>query len=131
MTKIVVTHHPFDLPKGYGSGHLIGRAQPAMRALAAVGADFFLAGHLHRSHVGATAERYKIAGHSALVVQAGTLSTRQRGELNAFNVIQIGRRCASVAHHTWDLDQRRFARSWSEEYRHGADGWAQTSGALQ
>jgi hypothetical protein len=31
------------------------------------------------------ADRYRIAGHSALVVQAGTLSTRGRGELNTFN----------------------------------------------
>ena len=51
----------------------------AMGHLAAVGADLFLAGHIHVSHVGHTAERYRIEGHSALVVQAGTMSTRGRG----------------------------------------------------
>jgi 3',5'-cyclic AMP phosphodiesterase CpdA len=128
VAKVVVTHHPFDLPEGYAPGHLIGRAHPAMRKLAAVGADLFLAGHLHRSHVGATAERYKIAGHSALVVQAGTLSTRERGELNAFNVIRLAPPHAAVEHHTRDLVERRFRRTWAGEYRHGADGWLVSAG---
>lgn len=128
VTKIVVTHHPFDLPEGYPSEHLIGRAHPAMKKLAAAGADMFLAGHLHRSHVGATAERYKIAGHCALVVQAGTLSTRQRGELNVFNIIRLSRPHLAVEHRTWDPDRRRFTRTWGEEYRHGTDGWLAISG---
>src|SRR5581483_2975961 len=82
VMKIVVTHHPFDLPEGYSADDLVGRAGMAMAQLAAIGADLFLAGHLHVSHIGSTAERYKIEGHSALVVQAGTMSTRGRGELN-------------------------------------------------
>ena len=82
--KVIVTHHPFDLPEGFRREHLVGRAAMAMERFAEVGADLFLAGHLHVSHVGHTADRYNIAGHSALVVQAGTLSTRGRGELNTF-----------------------------------------------
>ena len=81
VVRVVLTHHPFDLPEGHGERHLIGRSQMAMARLATVGADLFLAGHLHASHVGHTAERYKIAGHSALVVQAGmerAVSTRPR-----------------------------------------------------
>ena len=89
--RIVVTHHPFDVPASHGDEHLIGRSDMAMRQLAAAGADLFLAGHLHVSHVGRTADRYQIAGHSALVVQAGTLSTRGRGELNTFNVLRLAR----------------------------------------
>ena len=68
--KIVVTHHPFDLPDTHGDEHLVGRSDMAMRRLADAGADVFLAGHLHVSHIGHTAARYQIAGHSALVVQA-------------------------------------------------------------
>lgn len=72
VTKIVVTHHPFDLPEGIGENELVGRAAMAMAILAGCGADLLLAGHLHLSHTGHTAKRYKTAGHSALVVQAGT-----------------------------------------------------------
>lgn len=76
VIRIVVTHHPFDLPEGVAEERLLGRAEMAMAKLAAAGADLFLAGHLHISHIGHTAERYDIANHSALVVQAGTVSTR-------------------------------------------------------
>src|SRR3712207_6857944 len=81
VTKVVVTHHPFDLPDGGDEREIVGRAQLAMRAFASCGVDVLLAGHMHVSHTGHTAERYKIEGHSALVVQAGTAtSTRGRGE---------------------------------------------------
>jgi len=89
--KIVVTHHPFDVPEGHRDDHLAGRSAMAMSRLAKVGADLFLAGHLHVSPVGHTAERYQIAGHCALVVQAGTLSTRHRGEPNLFNLLRAWR----------------------------------------
>ena len=72
-----------------------------MERLAQVGADLFLAGHLHVSHVGHTADRYNIAGHSALVVQAGTLSTRGRGELNSFNVLRFARPEMTIERYSW------------------------------
>jgi len=118
LVKIIVTHHPFDLPVDYASEHLVGRAKRAMGQLASVGADLFLAGHLHVSHIGHTAERYKIAGHSALVVQAGTLSTRQRGEVNAFNVLRVERPRIVVARHTWDNDRQTFVDSSTRAFRH-------------
>jgi len=123
LVKIIVTHHPFDLPDDYASEHLVGRAKMAMRQLASVGADLFLAGHLHVSHIGHTAERYKISGHSALVVQAGTLSTRQRGEANAFNVLRVERPHIIVARHTWDNDRHTFIESSTRAFRHAASGW--------
>src|SRR5205809_516472 len=88
--KVVVTHHPFDLPEGHDERQLVGRARLAMETLASCGADLFLAGHLHVSHTTHTATRYKIKGHSALVVQAGTAaSDRGRGEENSFNVVRV------------------------------------------
>ena len=105
--KVIVTHHPFDLPEGYPSEHLVGRASMAMQRFAEVGADLFLAGHLHVSHVGHTADRYNIAGHSALVVQAGTLSTRGRGELNTFNVLRIARPEMTVERYSWETGGQR------------------------
>jgi 3',5'-cyclic AMP phosphodiesterase CpdA len=46
VVKVVVTHHPFDLPEGHHERDLVGRAQMAMTGLAECGADLFLAGHL-------------------------------------------------------------------------------------
>ena len=91
VLKVVVTHHPFDLPEGFGEDDIVGRARMAMPLLSACGADVFLAGHLHVSHVGDTAKRHKLEdGRSALVIQAGTAtSVRGRGEANSFNVIEF------------------------------------------
>ena len=121
--KIVVTHHPFDLPDSHGAQHLIGRCDMAMRQLADAGADVFLAGHLHVSHVGHTATRYRIAGHSALVVQAGTMSTRQRGEVNTINVLRVDRTQIEVERHSWDEAAEAFRPSWNRTFRRTDEGW--------
>lgn len=124
LIKIVVTHHPFELPAGHDERQIIGRSEMAMAELASVGADVFLAGHLHVSHVGGTATRYKIAGHSALVVQAGTLSTRQRGEANAFNVLGIAEAGIDVERREWNEVLREFQLGWRGSFRRTSDGWA-------
>jgi 3',5'-cyclic AMP phosphodiesterase CpdA len=120
--KIVVTHHPFDLPKTHGVQHLVGRSQMAMAKFAAAGAHVFLAGHLHLSHIGSTAARYQIAGHDALVVQAGTLSTRLRGEVPAFNVLRIQRPEIAVEQHRWNDARGTFEASAARLWTLGADG---------
>jgi 3',5'-cyclic AMP phosphodiesterase CpdA len=125
LTKIIVTHHPFELPEGYHGGWLVGRAHMAMQALAACGADVLLAGHLHLTFTGHTAARYRIEGHSALVVQAGTAtSTRGRGELNSFNVLRIEHPLIRVEQFAWDATRRVFARWRSEHFRQSPEGWA-------
>ena len=125
IIKIIVTHHPFDLPTGYDDRELVGRARMAMEAFAGCGADMLLAGHLHVSHTGHTAERYKISGHSALVVQAGTAtSTRGRGEENSFNVIRVDRPRIEVERFTWKHEQETFVVSSAEHFQHTSDGWS-------
>lgn len=127
VTKIIVTHHPFDLPTGHDERDLVGRAPLAMEMLARCGADVLLAGHLHISHLGHTATRYKIGGHSALVVQAGTAtSTRERGEPNSFNVLRIAHPDIAVDRHVWSADGG-FLAAAREEFRHTPDGWVRTS----
>jgi 3',5'-cyclic AMP phosphodiesterase CpdA len=127
LIKIIVTHHPFDVPEGVPSNNLVGRAAMAMGHLGAVGADLFLAGHIHVSHVGHTAERYRIEGHSALVVQAGTMSTRGRGELNTFNVLRVERPRVTIERHSWEPGHHRFEMSWSGKFQHTTIGWTEVA----
>jgi len=124
LIRIIVTHHPFDLPPGVRHTRLVGRAHMAMTRLAAVDADLFLSGHLHVSHIGQSAERYRIAGHSALIVQAGTVSTRGRGERPSFNVLRLNRPRIAVQRMVWDPARRWFVEAASGLYEHGPDGWA-------
>jgi 3',5'-cyclic AMP phosphodiesterase CpdA len=121
--KVIVTHHPFDVPEGFHDEHLVGRARLAMARFAEVGADLFLAGHLHVSHVGHSAKRYRIAGYSALVVQAGTLSTRGRGELNTFNVLRFARPDMTIERYSWNSGSRTFEQSFEGKFRHTSNGW--------
>ena len=124
IVRIVVTHHPFDLPEGHNKRHLVGRARMAMEQLASCGADLFLAGHLHVSHTTHSATRYKIKGHSALVVQAGTAaSARGRGEENSFNVVRIDRPHIAVERFEWQAARENFSITTTERFRHTSDGW--------
>lgn len=125
VTRIVVSHHPFDLPEGAEASNLVGRAQMAMQAFAGCGVDLFLSGHLHLTHSGSTARRYAIDGFAALVVQAGTAtSTRGRGEANAFNVIRIGTTEMVLETMAWMPGAGRFMAGPRQvfEYVHG-QGW--------
>ena len=94
--RILVTHHPFDLPEKFHARELIGtRRNIVQRVVGCV--DMLLAGHMHISHAGPTALRYKISGQSAIFVQAGTaLSSRMRGESNSFQLIETGERSIRV-----------------------------------
>lgn len=123
-TRIVVTHHPFDVPEGHDEGDLVGRARMAIEELAGCGADLFLAGHLHVSHTGHTAKRYKLGRRSSLVVQAGTASsTRGRGEANSFNVIRISRPKITIERFEWQPSRAVFVVSGTERFRLGSEGW--------
>ena len=123
LIRVIVTHHPFDLPPGVHERRLLGRARMAMAKLATANADLFLSGHLHLSHASHSAERYSIEGHSALIVQAGTVSTRSRGEQPSFNVLHVHRPEIDLLKYVWDSSARAFAPSAAGRYRHTGEGW--------
>jgi 3',5'-cyclic AMP phosphodiesterase CpdA len=122
-TKIVVTHHPFDLPAG-AIGHVVGRSRLAMATLAACRVDLLLAGHFHIADVGYTATRYSLPGYSALVVSSGTsISTRGRGQPNSFNVITIDRANIVIARHVWLPEAARFEKATVEQFARTPEAW--------
>jgi 3',5'-cyclic AMP phosphodiesterase CpdA len=115
-TKILVTHHPFDLSETYGREELVGRARTAMGRLAQT-VDILLAGHMHVSHAGRTAVRYRLQGRSAVFVQAGTaISTWGRGESNAFNLLRIDRPRLVIDRQQWDARTGRFHCACSDAF---------------
>lgn len=126
VTRIVVTHHPFDLPEAAKEEEVVGRAVDAMKAFAASGVDVLLAGHLHASHAGSTAERYPLADFAALVVQAGTAtSTRGRGETNSFNVLRIQPSTVEVDRYAWDIVGQRFQLVSTDKFMRSGNVWTE------
>lgn len=124
VIKIVVAHHPFDIPEGARKSALVGRAGMAMRTLLDAGADVFLTGHLHLSSTLHTSARYKAHGHSALLVQAGTAtSIRGRGEPNSFNLIRVDTELISIECLTREAPSTSYITSKVERFRHAASGW--------
>ena len=74
---------------------------------------------------GNTAERYKIDGYAALMVQAGTAtSTRGRGESNSFNVIRIEDSCIRVERYSWSDGKADFEKVSTEAFERRGGVWA-------
>jgi hypothetical protein len=59
------------------------------------------------------------------VVQAGTISTRQRGEANSFNVLRLNRGEITVARRTWDDSRQAFVESAIRTFTHSDGGWTE------
>lgn len=126
VLKVVVTHHPFDLPERPGDDGLVGRARAAMEVFSRCGVDLLLAGHFHTSEAGATSARYEIAGYAALVVQAGTAtSTRGRGEQNSFNVLRVTSSEIVVERMSWRADAAAFLSERSERFVRDGARWTE------
>jgi len=130
LVRILVTHHPFDLPDPANPHLLMGHARRSVARLAPV-VDVLAAGHIHVSSVGSTSARYNTAGHSMVYVQAGTaISSRYKGEANAFNLLRIGRGEAQqkqviVDRYAWVNARSSFVPVGSAEFLLGKEGWAQ------
>jgi 3',5'-cyclic AMP phosphodiesterase CpdA len=124
-TKVIVTHHPFDLPESFDKEDLVDRAPLAMAMFSECGVDLLLAGHLHASHAGNSSARYRLPGYAALVVQAGTAtSTRGRGEANSFNAIRIENGRIDVQRYSWSDTGNAFALAGTESFTRQGGVWA-------
>lgn len=129
VVKVVVTHHPFDLPdKPDEDDDLVGHARKAMEAFSRSGVDVLLAGHFHVSDALATSGRYDLPGYAALAVHAGTAtSTRGRGEPNAFNVLRLETDAVAVECHEWRPEAAAFVHAGTEAFRREGQRWIEVS----
>jgi 3',5'-cyclic AMP phosphodiesterase CpdA len=129
VTRIIVTHHPFDAPDARGAHGILGRARMAMAEFAYHDVDLILSGHLHLGGVVESAARYEIPGRSLLLIQAGSAaSTRLRGAANSFNLIRVERPHVSVERLNWNRERDSFALAAIDEFQLTPDGWARISG---
>jgi 3',5'-cyclic AMP phosphodiesterase CpdA len=123
VTKVLVTHHPFDGARIHRRD-IVGRAGEAMDILASCGADLLLSGHLHVGQTTSTALRYQTGAKSALVVQAGTAtSSRGRGEANSFNLLLVEPQSVVIERHEWRPDEGRFVPAHREAFRRTELDW--------
>ena len=58
-----------------------------------------------------------------MIVQAGTVSKRGRGELPSFNLLRIQRPEIGLVKYEWDPATRVFASAAAGHYRHTSAGW--------
>ena len=130
LIRVVVSHHPFDLPDRFHRRDVVRRAAKAVDAFADCGADLLLAGHMHASHAGTTAAHYPDTEYAALVVQAGTAtSTRGRGEANSFNVIRIDNPFIRIERREWHPGSGLFVPVALEHFRREGERWIAAPGS--
>jgi 3',5'-cyclic AMP phosphodiesterase CpdA len=125
VTRIVVTHHPFDLPENVEGGSLVGQAGIAIAGFTHSRVDLILSGHLHGNSARDSTARYGASDRSILLVQAGTAtSTRRRGELNSFNFLRIEDGTIQVDCMAWDGSRQRFSLTSSQKFRRAGGAWS-------
>jgi 3',5'-cyclic AMP phosphodiesterase CpdA len=135
--RLLVTHHPFDLPDVQGHRLIVGHARRAITRLAPL-VDILMAGHIHLSSTGSTATRYKTEGHAIAFVQAGTaISNRDKGETNSFNSLSVTSakegvsKAVVVDRFTWRKESGEFYCKCSTEFRLESEGWARVQKAVK
>lgn len=125
--KMVIAHHPFDLPAD-ANKPIVSHAHRAVRALLKCGVDIFLAGHTHHHYVGDTSRRYAAEGHTAVILQSGTaVSRRLRTEVNSFNVIMTKGNKMDIFHYAYDEKDIAFKGQEQAYHEDPAKSWSSSS----
>ena len=110
VARIVVTHHPFDIPVGLSGVAVVHGSKRAIAAFAQCDVDLYLSGHLHLIHIASTTKY--VAGYNAPMLVAGTaVSTRARGEPNSFFVFRVDRHVIECDTYAWDTQATAFKKS--------------------
>ena len=125
IVKILVCHHPFELPTDDKGHRKVGGAAQVLSAMAECRADIVLTGHLHTTFSACTTLSDKGARWAVLLVQAGTAtSTRLRGQEASFNVVRIRQSSIELTPHVWDSQAHEFMPTPSIAFARGALGWS-------
>lgn len=121
MMKIIIMHHPLNLPLRY-PGKVIGKARMALNFFQTVGVDLVLSGHLHSTLHKYRNALYRIPRKGPLIIHAGTaISSRMRTEPNSFNVIIIYRKHIKVKR--YEFRKTKFVIARIEKFRKKTQGW--------
>jgi 3',5'-cyclic AMP phosphodiesterase CpdA len=123
---VVVAHHPLENLPGEPKSLMHGAAT-GLRRLSESGVDAVLSGHLHKWHAQTFVH---VEGRtSALHVYAGTsLSNRLRGEVNDFNVLDIGIDSLKVTRYAFSERAASFAVTNVVTFAATTEGWKQGEG---
>ncbi|WP_138935477.1 metallophosphoesterase family protein [Roseovarius arcticus] len=121
-TCLIIAHHPLEQLVTDRKRPTRG-AERAKDMLAQIGVDAVLSGHLHSWR----AEPYAHTDgrNTVLQIHAGTgLSTRQRGEENDFNLLDIDVGSITVTRHTASAETESFVQSQTRRFILGDGGWS-------
>lgn len=116
--KVVVAHHPFVLPSGVNPDQRVDGADQAVTLFEEAGVSLVLTGHLHVSFASDVAG-FRSDDQRIISVNAGTcMSTRTRGEANAYNRLRFDGDELTITHRIWS--GRSFEDGPSKTYRRHA-----------